>query len=507
MSRYLEKKERSNKASNADLTNDMDNESDTENDSTSYDCQDFYYESDDPNRPASKQKPYMYDLFAVCNHKGQNMANGHYTAYCKNLIDTRWYCYDDANCTPILDPSSSASSIFNNGSSAVCTENAYILFYKRRDCMRNERWWKDYVDRSLYDYDEFYTFANNLHFIEHEQRMFQLSQQVKQLGYHRQQQQQQMLQVVSKENGTSKKSNGLRTLRKLLGNGRTNASNYNYDETSSENNELEASKQTELFKNSRSNNFNSESEGYGSLNDTPNAFINQYDENNKPKRLIKQYASKEPGNSLNYGSSSSSSPSKNLTNSPSSSKTVSSSTNTLSNLAGSISNNSLFSPLQPNNNASAQINEPAQENENNLISLSEDFGRKVVINKVQDSILNYPNDNEYIYSTHYPSNPESDFYADNSSYAPPQYQNVVNKSQQIYQQQVSTPPRPQQRQAARNNFDYYPSQFNQILYQQHLVNQNGVGKQKIANTSLNGNASNGNPNNRYVNPSTIETHI
>ncbi len=22
---------------------------------------------------------YVYDLFAVCNHKGQNMANGHYT--------------------------------------------------------------------------------------------------------------------------------------------------------------------------------------------------------------------------------------------------------------------------------------------------------------------------------------------------------------------------------------------------------------------------------------------
>ena len=24
-------------------------------------------------------RPYVYDLFAVCNHKGQNMANGHYT--------------------------------------------------------------------------------------------------------------------------------------------------------------------------------------------------------------------------------------------------------------------------------------------------------------------------------------------------------------------------------------------------------------------------------------------
>ena len=25
------------------------------------------------------QRHNIYDLFAVCNHKGQNMANGHYT--------------------------------------------------------------------------------------------------------------------------------------------------------------------------------------------------------------------------------------------------------------------------------------------------------------------------------------------------------------------------------------------------------------------------------------------
>lgn len=26
-----------------------------------------------------RENKYIYDLFAVCNHKGQNMANGHYT--------------------------------------------------------------------------------------------------------------------------------------------------------------------------------------------------------------------------------------------------------------------------------------------------------------------------------------------------------------------------------------------------------------------------------------------
>ena len=33
------------------------------------------------DQPVDSQtnRPYVYDLFAVCNHKGQNMANGHYT--------------------------------------------------------------------------------------------------------------------------------------------------------------------------------------------------------------------------------------------------------------------------------------------------------------------------------------------------------------------------------------------------------------------------------------------
>lgn len=79
----------------------------------------------------------LYDLFAVCNHRG-SMSNGHYTgknfilkltnkildntlsAYCKNPITDKWFCYDDHLVTE-LDPS------------RVCTPDAYILFYKRRD--------------------------------------------------------------------------------------------------------------------------------------------------------------------------------------------------------------------------------------------------------------------------------------------------------------------------------------------------------------------------------------
>jgi hypothetical protein len=66
-----------------------------------------------------KQYEFLYDLFAVCNHRG-SMSNGHYTAYCKNPVTGKWFCYDD-HLVSELD------------SSRVCTPDAYILFYRRRD--------------------------------------------------------------------------------------------------------------------------------------------------------------------------------------------------------------------------------------------------------------------------------------------------------------------------------------------------------------------------------------
>ncbi|CAF3297259.1 unnamed protein product [Rotaria sp. Silwood2] len=43
-----------------------------------------------------------------------------YRTYCKNPITNKWFCYDD-HLVSELDPS------------RVCTPDAYILFYKRRD--------------------------------------------------------------------------------------------------------------------------------------------------------------------------------------------------------------------------------------------------------------------------------------------------------------------------------------------------------------------------------------
>ncbi|XP_028311289.1 ubiquitin carboxyl-terminal hydrolase 31 [Gouania willdenowi] len=61
---------------------------------------------------------YLYDLYAVCNHHG-SMHGGHYTAYCKNSIDSQWYCFDDSEVSTVADDD-------------VCQQTAYILFYQRR---------------------------------------------------------------------------------------------------------------------------------------------------------------------------------------------------------------------------------------------------------------------------------------------------------------------------------------------------------------------------------------
>uniref|UniRef100_A0A8C3SN25 ubiquitinyl hydrolase 1 n=1 Tax=Chelydra serpentina TaxID=8475 RepID=A0A8C3SN25_CHESE len=67
----------------------------------------------------SSQLDSLYDLYAVCNHHG-SMQGGHYTAYCRNSLDGRWYSYDDSAVEPVLEDE-------------VSTRGAYILFYQRRN--------------------------------------------------------------------------------------------------------------------------------------------------------------------------------------------------------------------------------------------------------------------------------------------------------------------------------------------------------------------------------------
>ncbi|XP_061867172.1 ubiquitin carboxyl-terminal hydrolase 43, partial [Colius striatus] len=71
-----------------------------------------------PCPPPSCPQDCLYDLYAVCNHHG-SMQGGHYTAYCCNALDGRWYSYDDSRVRGLRE-------------AAVGTASAYILFYQRR---------------------------------------------------------------------------------------------------------------------------------------------------------------------------------------------------------------------------------------------------------------------------------------------------------------------------------------------------------------------------------------
>lgn len=62
--------------------------------------------------------PVIYDLYAVSNHFG-SLNGGHYTAFCQNPINKRWYDFDDTDVSKI-DPSK------------VVQKAAYVLFYRRR---------------------------------------------------------------------------------------------------------------------------------------------------------------------------------------------------------------------------------------------------------------------------------------------------------------------------------------------------------------------------------------
>lgn len=53
------------------------------------------------------------------NHYG-TMGGGHYTAYCKNFLNNRWYEFDDSRVCEIKPRD-------------AVTDNAYVLFYRMRD--------------------------------------------------------------------------------------------------------------------------------------------------------------------------------------------------------------------------------------------------------------------------------------------------------------------------------------------------------------------------------------
>ncbi len=66
-------------------------------------------------RNISLNEKFVYDLYAVSNHFG-GLDGGHYTAYCKNSVLTKWYECDDSTVTKM-------------SASDVVTKAAYVLIY------------------------------------------------------------------------------------------------------------------------------------------------------------------------------------------------------------------------------------------------------------------------------------------------------------------------------------------------------------------------------------------
>jgi len=72
------------------------------------------------NQPANS----AYDLYAVCNHHGDDLQGGHYTATCRNPTDGHWYSFDDMHTSKVDE-------------SDVVSADAYILFYQKQSLASN----------------------------------------------------------------------------------------------------------------------------------------------------------------------------------------------------------------------------------------------------------------------------------------------------------------------------------------------------------------------------------
>lgn len=67
---------------------------------------------------------FAYDLYAVCNHHGDDLQGGHYTATCRNPTDGHWYSFDDIHTSKVDEPD-------------VVSADAYILFYQKQSLAPN----------------------------------------------------------------------------------------------------------------------------------------------------------------------------------------------------------------------------------------------------------------------------------------------------------------------------------------------------------------------------------
>lgn len=79
------------------------------------------------NLNVNEKESSLYDLYAVCYHQGDTLETGHYTAACKNPYDQQWYKFDDQKVSKVQS---------NNIENEIINNDAYILFYQRKDLNR-----------------------------------------------------------------------------------------------------------------------------------------------------------------------------------------------------------------------------------------------------------------------------------------------------------------------------------------------------------------------------------
>jgi len=65
---------------------------------------------------------FWYHLIGIVSHSG-SIYSGHYTAYAKNVLTTKWYHFNDSFVTPISSPVNESH----------ISRNAYMLLYSRDD--------------------------------------------------------------------------------------------------------------------------------------------------------------------------------------------------------------------------------------------------------------------------------------------------------------------------------------------------------------------------------------
>jgi len=79
----------------------------------------LFKKSDKADTYIPDKNSFVYDLYAVCNHHGEDLQGGHYTATCRNPTDGQWYSFDDMHTSKVEE-----AEVVNN--------NAYILFYQKQ---------------------------------------------------------------------------------------------------------------------------------------------------------------------------------------------------------------------------------------------------------------------------------------------------------------------------------------------------------------------------------------